>query len=139
MQSYSVFLVSRQHSWLNGDAQALTAASPSPAAKMGDETFSFKDHLQRQREWSEKTFGPGPRTAGVVDHIRKELNEIEASPADISEWIDVVILGLDGAWRAGHSPQQIVEALVAKQTKNEGRSWPDWRTAPPDKAIEHNK
>lgn len=99
--------------------------------------FDLLAHLQRQREWSERTFGPGPRTAGVVDHIRKELCEIEAAPGDITEWIDVVILALDGAWRAGARPQQIIDAIVAKQTKNEGRAWPDWRTADPNKAIEH--
>lgn len=33
----------------------------------------------------------------------------------------------------------IVAALVAKQTKNEGRKWPDWRTQDPNKAIEHDR
>ncbi|ONE22474.1 hypothetical protein AQ946_23595 [Burkholderia pseudomallei] len=94
-------------------------------------------HLQRQREFSERTFGPGARAAGICDHIRKELKEIEANPSDLTEWIDVVILALDGAWRAGGSPQQIIDALVAKQAKNESRIWPDWRTVPSDKAIEH--
>lgn len=101
--------------------------------------FDMYTHLERQRAWSERTFGPGARTAGVVDHIRKELREIEADPADVSEWIDVVILALDGAWRAGFSPDQIIAAMVAKQTKNEARVWPDWRQAAPDKAIEHDR
>jgi len=101
--------------------------------------FDFLAHLQRQREWSERTFGPGSRAKGVVEHIRKELCEIEADPADLMEWIDVVILALDGAWRAGGSPQQIIDTIVAKQTKNEGRVWPDWRTMPADKAIEHDR
>lgn len=101
--------------------------------------FDFRAHLVRQRNWSKETFGPGFRSKGVVDHIRKELLEIEAKPGDITEWIDVVILALDGAWRAGYSPDQIIEALIAKQTKNEGRQWPDWRTMPPDVAIEHVK
>lgn len=99
--------------------------------------FSFEQHLHRQREFSERTFGPGPRAAGVIDHIRKELREIEEAPGDLAEWIDVVILALDGAWRTGATPAQIIDALVAKQTKNEARTWPDWRTAPADKAIEH--
>ncbi|YCC51859.1 dATP/dGTP pyrophosphohydrolase domain-containing protein [Pseudomonas aeruginosa] len=99
--------------------------------------FSFEQHLHRQRRFSERTFGPGSRAAGVVDHIRKELREIEENPGDLAEWIDVVILALDGAWRTGATPAQIIDALVAKQTKNEGRTWPDWRTAPADKAIEH--
>ncbi|WP_269497258.1 dATP/dGTP pyrophosphohydrolase domain-containing protein [Castellaniella sp. S9] len=101
--------------------------------------FDFIAHLQRQREWSARTFGPGPRAAGVVDHIRKELAEIQSDPGDVSEWIDVVILALDGAWRSGASPQEIIAALAAKQAKNESRAWPDWRTADPDKAIEHDR
>ncbi|MCT7342173.1 DUF550 domain-containing protein [Pseudomonas aeruginosa] len=80
------------------------------------------------------SFGPGSRAAGVVDHIRKELREIEEAPGDLAEWIDVVILALDGAWRTGATPAQIIDALVAKQTKNEARTWPDWRTAPADRS-----
>lgn len=115
-------------------------AVPGVAQTPGtSDAFNLRQHLKRQREWSGKVFGPGPRTQGVVDHIRKELCEIEADPLDIMEWIDVVILALDGAWRAGAYPDQIISALVAKQTKNEGRSWPDWRTADPNKAIEHVK
>ncbi|MFK4044520.1 dATP/dGTP pyrophosphohydrolase domain-containing protein [Roseomonas mucosa] len=96
-------------------------------------------HLHRQRAFSARTFGPGARTAGVLDHIREELREIEAKPDDLSEWIDVVLLACDGAWRAGYTPEQIAEALAAKLARNEAREWPDWRTADPDKAIEHVK
>lgn len=99
--------------------------------------FDFTKHLWRQRTFSARTFGPGPRTEGVCDHIMKELNEILDNPTDLEEWIDVVILALDGAWRTGATPEQIIEALVVKQTKNEGRKWPDWRTADAGKAIEH--
>lgn len=95
-------------------------------------------HLYRQSNFSWKTFGPGARTKGVVDHIRKELVEIEeAEGKDLSEWIDVIILSCDGAMRMGFTPEEIVAAWEAKQKKNEGRKWPDWRTAPVDKAIEH--
>lgn len=100
-------------------------------------TFDLIAHLHRQREFSLRTFGPGRRTKGVLDHIRKELAEIEADPTDVEEWADLLLLALDGAWRAGHEPEAIAAALEAKQTKNEGRTWPDWRTAEPDKAIEH--
>lgn len=101
--------------------------------------FDFAAHLRRQREWSEKTFGPGSRTQGVVDHIRKELREIDADPTDLKEWIDVVILALDGAWRCGGTPSEIIAAIASKQKINEGRVWPDWRTADPNKAIEHDR
>lgn len=94
-------------------------------------------HLGRQADWSARTFGPGTRAQGVIDHIRKELVEIEADPTDLTEWIDVVILALDGAWRSGASPVEIIDTLRWKQARNEAREWPDWRTAAEDKAIEH--
>lgn len=96
-------------------------------------------HLHRQRAFSERTFGPGHRTAGIIDHITKELGEIANAPEDLEEWIDVVLLALDGAWRCGYSPEQIAAALDAKQRTNEKRTWPDWRYAPGDRAIEHNR
>ena len=102
-------------------------------------TFDFEAHLARQAAFSALTFGPGARTEGICDHIRKELVEVAAAPGDLKEWIDVAILALDGAWRCGATPAQIIEALVAKQIKNEGRAWPDWRTADPAKAIEHDR
>ena len=81
--------------------------------------------INRQKAFSLKTFGPGPRDAGVLDHIKKELVEIEKAPGDLEEWIDVIILALDGAWISGHSADQIVEMLNFKQMKNEKRKWPD--------------
>lgn len=99
--------------------------------------FDLVAHLERQRLFSEQTFGPGMRTKGVSDHIKKELLEIEAEPRELGEWVDVILLALDGAWRAGHSAEAIATAIALKQSRNELRKWPDWRTASPDKAIEH--
>lgn len=99
--------------------------------------FDLAAHLERQRAFSLRTFGPGMRTRGVIDHIRKELLEIEQKPADVEEWADVILLAFDGAWRTGAEPEDIIEAIAAKQKKNEARQWPDWRTANLDKAIEH--
>jgi len=100
-------------------------------------------HWHRQRLFSLATWGPGPRTAGVIDHIRKELVEIEADVADgqvkTDEWFDVVILACDGALRAGWTPEELAAGIVAKQMKNEARTWPDWQHADPDKAIEHDR
>jgi hypothetical protein len=103
--------------------------------------------LAVQIEWSSKTFGPGRRTKGICDHIRKELEEIEQDPKDWKEWIDVLILGLDGFWRAlfvelmenrpsvpdyevgaptdhlDYLVQSLESALGAKQSKNLARAW----------------
>ena len=96
-------------------------------------------HLHRQREWSLRTFGPGMRTLGIIEHIKKELNEIKRAPDDLTEWADVIILALDGAWRSGHAPAEIFRAITNKQKKNEGRKWPDWRLFSANDAIEHVK
>lgn len=102
--------------------------------------MNLVEHLIRQSAWSERTFGPGARLDGLVDHIGKELVEIkESAGADLEEWVDVVMLALDGAWRMGAAPEQIAATIEAKQAKNERRTWPDWRTADPTKAIEHDR
>ena len=100
--------------------------------------FDLVAHLYQQRKFSLNTFGPGARTAGVSDHIRKELEEIRANPA-LEEWVDVILLALDGAWRSGATPEMIATAIAQKQARNERRKWPDWRTADPNKAIEHDR
>jgi len=99
--------------------------------------YDLVEHIEQQHDFSLRTFGPGKRTKGVIDHIRKELREIEGAPTDLMEWIDVITLGLDGAWRAGYEPEQIAQALHDKLERNKARDWPDWRTTDPDKAIEH--
>lgn len=96
-------------------------------------------HIERQRDFSRQTFGPDVRTAGVIAHIRKELDEVTATPHDLSEWVDIILLAIDGAWRHGFTPEQIAAGLEAKQSKNENRTWPDWRTSDPNGPIEHIK
>lgn len=112
-------------------------ASGAVAATEREEGYDLIKHLHRQRAFSARTFGPGARVAGVLDHIRRELVEIEQHPTDLYEWIDVVLLAFDGAWRSGASPEMIAAALAAKQARNERRQWPDWRLADPDHAITH--
>lgn len=112
--------------------------------------MDLKQHLIRQMAWSHATFGPGERTEGVLDHIRKELVEVEDANGESEEWVDVVILALDGLTRrlafclgdgSRKDPevvaQMAINMIVGKQTRNEARVWPDWRTADKNKAIEH--
>ncbi len=125
----------------------------------------LEEHLRRQREFSLRTFGPGESTARLLAHLRKELDEVEAAEvkvqriaadlisdpdsacsqgdldaaraARLREWIDVVILGFDGALRASFSPGEVVRALLDKQAEIEARRWPDWRSMPDGAPIEH--
>lgn len=95
------------------------------------------DYLKRQWLWSKQTFGPGKRTRGIIQHIGKELLEIEAKPEDLSEWVDVMILAMDGYWRHGGTPGQLMHDLQAKQNKNFARIWPTPKSE--DDAIEHER
>jgi len=118
----------------------------------------FVEYLARQVAVSRCNFGPNERTLGVIDHIEKELKEIKAEDTPegrAQEWNDVVLLALDGATRAMREAirargtleptaddiaREVVLAIKRKQQgKNELRDWPDWRTVPEDKAIEHKR
>ena len=96
-------------------------------------------YLHRQWAWSKETFGPALRTQGIIQHITKELREIAAEPHDLAEWVDVIILAMDGFWRHGGRPESLLPAMQAKQDKNFARTWPDWRTMGEDQAIEHDR
>lgn len=93
------------------------------------------DYLEKHIAWSLATFGAGQKANSILAHIEKELAEIRQEPRNLEEWIDVIILGFDGAWRAGYTPQEIVSALQLKQAVNFNRRWqiPDSLDAP----IEH--
>ena len=98
----------------------------------------IKELVERQIPWSKATFGTKMRTGGITQHIELELQEIRDNPDDLTEWIDVVLLALDGAWRSGHTPAEIEAALIAKQNKNFKRIWPK-HDNPPDEAICHDR
>lgn len=108
-------------------------------ANSGIQIYDLVAHLYRQGNFSFETFGPGKRVMGVTDHIKKELAEVIESDGALSEWVDVILLALDGAWRSGANPEKICQTLDAKLKINQNRTWPDWRTSDPDKAIEHDR
>jgi Protein of unknown function (DUF550) len=101
--------------------------------------MDLKQYYERQIKWSCETFGPNLRTKGVIQHISKELKEVEANPHDLSEWADIIILAMDGFWRHGGKADDLLPTLIAKQKKNIARVWPDWRTMSEDSAIENDR
>ena len=98
--------------------------------------MNLKQHLIRQMAFSHATFGPGERTGMVIDHIRKELIEVEEANGEAEEWVDVVLLALDGMTRRlaycggpGRRDPELVADTVCnmiegKQSRNEGRNGP---------------
>lgn len=108
--------------------------------------MDLAEHLKRQIAFSRATFGPGERRSNLIDHIGKELSDVEKTDGLPNEWVDVIILALDGLWRSlraidpelsdGEIAARAVDCIEEKQGINERRKWPDWRTADPNKAIE---
>lgn len=108
----------RASDWMAGYLDAKDEHDNQPA-------FDLIDYITRQQEWSLKTFGPGLRTEALTAHIAKELDEVRENPTDIVEAIDIIILGLDLAYRTGATPEAIVAALEEKQRRNFEREWHD--------------
>lgn len=105
-----------------------------------EQNMTFDDYLRRHVEWGHATFGTpadGRGPLGPLDHLKKELAEIEEDPHDLKEWTDAIILSIDGFLRAGGKVTMVLPMLFSKQTINAMREWPDWRAMDPDKAIEH--
>lgn len=93
--------------------------------------------IDNKFEWSKRTFGLGDRTVGIIEHIKKELDEVLADPKDLEEWVDVILLAFDGACRAGYNGEDIACAILSKQMKNLQRKWPADGHLSPDLPIEH--
>lgn len=147
------FIDARVPGWTNGDdgpsypcirnmnrLKAALNLTPSVALAerlARERSGTLSDFLRRQSEFSGATFGPGRRTKGLIDHITKELQEIATDPADESEWIDVILLALDGFWRHGGAPENLLGMMEAKLAKNIGRKWP--KPVSEDVAVEHDR
>lgn len=111
----------------------------------------FQAHLTRQMAFSRATWGPGKRQRGIVEHLRKELIELEESGGAPEEWADIVLLALDGLLRSNAfnnpdrpltsdgSAKAALQDILFKQSKNELRVWPNWREASQNEAIEHKR
>ena len=99
--------------------------------------FSLYDYLLVHNTWSARTFGTDRKPLSIIRHLRKECDELEAAPTDLTEWIDVMILAFDGACVAGYTPSQVLFALQHKQSVNFGRTWPT--PGDPNEPTEHIK
>ncbi len=108
----------------------------------------FEAFALRKAAHSIAAFGPRQTDEGIIDHLKKEAAEVLAAPGIKDrqrEWVDIVMLGLDGLLRSliregyntARAASEAVHMIRTKQTTLESREWPDWRTVSPDKAIEH--
>lgn len=87
--------------------------------------MTIEDYCRDHRNWSEEVFGPPTKhdAEKLLKHIGLELDEVRKAPHDLEEWVDIIILAIDGAWRSGHCSYEIERALIRKQEKNKARVW----------------
>lgn len=78
----------------------------------------LSNYLYKQKSWSQRVFGDGKRTVGITEHIKSEIEEIRENPSDPIEWVDIIILALDGFWRCGGNIYHIEQYLTKKQEVN---------------------
>jgi hypothetical protein len=102
----------------DGAEAKLAAMQSVPSETSGD----LASLLVRQIEWSTHTFGSGCRTLGILKHIEKEIAEVRAKPDDLTEWVDIILLAIDGYWR--HGGRKIMRDLTAKAEINYQRVYP---------------
>lgn len=115
--------------------------------------IDFRSFLERFVAFSRTAFGPYYNEERILSHLQKEIEEIRSAETigeRHKEWVDIVILGLDGLSKSilddnmyNKETNVVVNLMLneiyRKQNKNEVREWPDWRSVPSDKPIEHLK
>lgn len=126
----------RQREWSShafGPAARVGGVSDHIRKELIEVATAHKDFLRARMAFKDQwdaCANPGKLHAMLDDVRAKHL-------AELSEWVDLVILAFDGALRSGADPQEILDAVRDKQVRNEARRWPDWRTMSEDEAIEH--
>jgi hypothetical protein len=115
--------------------ECISLRGPAPAD--GPDGIYLAGFLVDIMSWQTDTFGPNQTLAGIRDHMRKEVKEIEDAPTDRTEPIDLIMLGISYLRRLGMDAPSIVALWQQRMVSLKVRDWPDWRKADPDKAIEH--
>ena len=113
-----------------------------------DALAQIKRHIDEVRNgtgWTVQIYGvllqQCDQYGKTIDTRRAEWAEAErdALAAQVAEGFH-----LTEVWASDLATDAMVNAMdgvaiKAKQARNEARTWPDWRTASPDKAIEHDR
>lgn len=93
-----------------------------------DRSLNFQQHLSLQKleeiraKWAAKTF-PRANLDGVLNHLKREIQEFEEDPSDISELADMLMLVMDAGRLSGHSADDILKAFSKKHIDNTKRKW----------------
>lgn len=83
---------------------------------------SLEALIERKRVHSQYAYGD-IGYEDILSHVLREVEEVRVEPWNTEEWIDIVLLGLDGAWRSSrykndphdhHSGHYVTKVLISK-------------------------
>ena len=109
---------------LKSEAELLKSDLELEQKESAGTVFWLIEFLIKNQNWSKQTFGTGKRTKGIIKHIKRELEEIQDKPEDYKEWIDIILLAMDGYWRHGGDVVNLPIHLDDKQKINFNRVYP---------------
>lgn len=93
------------------------------------------DFQHDQNQWSDKAF-KGQPLSGNFAHLRREIDELEATPTDIMEYADCYSLLTDIAAKNGIYLSDIHSSAMKKLEINKARKWGKPNA---DGSVEHIK
>lgn len=92
--------------------------------------------IRQHANWVRKTF-PHQNVQGVMEHLKKEADEVIAHPEDKVEYSDCLILLLHAILKANISFDELVETAYAKLQVCKTRKWNT--NGSPDEPMEHDR
>lgn len=93
------------------------------------EYHTLEDVFADHRQWAYELWGKHNDPSGTYDKAMEEFGEFTDEPS-IAEAVDVILVLVLWADRAGHTPAQLTEALASKVAINRERTW--------DKQLSHH-
>ncbi len=101
----------------------LKALMPTHAALLDAMQGNALGQLQERVILFQRKNFPNQPLAGKLEHLRREVHELQENPRDLSEWADVFILLLGSAAKAGIAAPELIAIAHEKMDINDSRKW----------------
>lgn len=73
--------------------------------------------------WADSVFGKDRHPKHILQHLKKEIEELLQEPSNLDEYADVGILWLNAAAKAGYKVDDLYYAMIGKMMVNKSRKW----------------
>ena len=90
---------------------------------MGRLVKNFQPLQDSITAWADSVFGKDRKPESILQHLKKEIEELLEDPSSLEEYADVGILWLNAAKKAGYDVDDLYFAIVGKMWVNKCRKW----------------